>query len=319
MPTEWPSVTVVISELNAVRTIRGCLERILHQDYPSDRYSIVLVDAGSTDGTVEVARELESAGLRVVVRPGCTEPEGQRLGVAVSSSDIILFTNSDIYVPADWVSRHAEWHRRGYNLVGGGVFWGGDKYSFAWNTVRAHRPTFRIEEGAGIGFSNCSVDRAIYESAGGIRDLGSQHDAEFAFRIVRAGGKLALDPEIEIYHDHPQRTLSLVLRRSFGYAFNHMLLVKAFYGRLKPSTDMPIRIDLPAQVRNILALQSHRTYRERYPTAREWGIRTGFVEFLFVRQCVRFPAHYLGLLAGYLSPSPTFDDIRDLHRQGPNA
>jgi glycosyltransferase involved in cell wall biosynthesis len=314
-----PSVAVVVSELNAIRTIRGCLERIVHQDYPRDRFSVILVDAGSTDGTLAVAREFESQGVRVEVRQGCPEPEGQRIGVELTSSDIILFTNSDIFVPPDWISRHVAWHRRGYQLVGGSVFWGGDKYSFAWNAVRAHHPTFQIEEGAGIGFCNCSVDRKIYDAAGGIRDLGSQHDAEFAFRIVRSGGRLALDPAIEIYHNHPQHSLSLVLRRSFGYAYNHMLLVKAFYGRLTPVEGMAIRIDFPAQVTNILGLQSRQAYRERHTEAEGWGIRMGFLEFLFVRQCVRYPGHYLGLLAGFLSPSPSFDDIRDLHRQGPKA
>jgi len=310
-----PKVAVVITEWNSARTIRECVSRALHQDYPRDRFSVILVDAGSTDGTLEIAREFESEGLRVEVRPGCSEPEGQRIGVELTSSDIILFTNSDIYVPPDWISRHVHWHRLGYTLVGGYVFWGGDKYAFAWNSIQGRRPTFQIEEGAGVGFSNCSVARATYVAAGGIRDVPSNHDSEFAFRVIRSGGKLVLDPTIEVYHDHPQRTLSLVLRRSFGYAYNHMIIVKAFYGRVTSGEDIPLRLDLATQVANLMGVKALRAYRERYPTAVTWGIRMGFAEFFYVRQCIRYPAHYLGFIVGFLRPAPDLESVRDLHRQ----
>ncbi|MGA7845703.1 MAG: glycosyltransferase [Thermoplasmata archaeon] len=312
-----PSVVVVITELNAARTIKGCLQRVFTQTYPREKYSVILVDAGSDDGTLELAKEFGATGLRIVVRRGCSEPEGQHTGVELTSSDIVLFTNSDIYVPPDWIAKHVEWHRRGYGLVGGGVFWGGDKYTFAWNTARGRGPTFEIEEGAGIGFSNCSVVRSLYASAGGIRDLHSQQDIEFAFRVVRSGGRLVLDPAIEVYHNHPQKSLSFVLRRSFGYAYNHMLVVKIFYGRLKPAEGMPIRIDLGQQVANILGLRARRVYRERHQAASSWGINIGFWEFLFIRQCVRFPAHYLGLVLGYLTPAPNLESVRNLHRLNP--
>jgi glycosyltransferase involved in cell wall biosynthesis len=310
-----PTVAVVITEWNSVRTIRECLSRALHQNYPRDRFSVILVDAGSTDGTLEVAREFESEGLRIEVRPDCTEPEGHRIGVELTSSDIVLFTNSDIYVPPDWIDRHVRWHRQGYTLVGGYVFWGGDKYSFAWNSVQGRQPTFQIEEGAGVGFSNCSVARSTYISAGGIREVPSHHDSEFAFRAVRSGARLVLDPTIEVYHDHPQRALSLVLRRSFGYAYNHMVLVKAFYGGLRSENELPIRLDLPAQVANLMGIKARRAYRERYPTAVQWGIKIGFPEFFFIRQFVRYPAHYLGFIVGFVRRAPEIDSLRDLHRQ----
>lgn len=313
--TDRPSVTVVISEWNSARTIRGCLSRVLRQDYPRDRYSVILVDAGSTDETLKIAQGFVAEGLRVELRPGCTEVEGQRVGVALTESDIILFTNSDIYVPPDWISRHVAWQSRGYDLVGGAIFWGGDKYGFVWNTVPGRHPTYTITEGVGLGFCNCSVRRLAYDHSGGLIDLHSHQDSEFAFRVIRDGGKLVLDPSIEVYHDHPQYGLSLVARRSFGYAYNHMLLAKAFYGRLRLDHESPLRFDFPLEVSNLLGLRALRAYRDRYPTARRWGIEVGFAEFFFVRQFLRYPAHYIGLVVGYLRPAAKMESLIDLHRQ----
>jgi hypothetical protein len=52
-----PLVTVVTAVFNGVGTIKGCIESVLRQDYSHIEH--VIIDGGSTDGTVEVLREYE--------------------------------------------------------------------------------------------------------------------------------------------------------------------------------------------------------------------------------------------------------------------
>jgi glycosyltransferase involved in cell wall biosynthesis len=55
---EWPLVTVITAVFNGADTIRGCIESVLSQDYPHIEH--IVVDGGSTDGTIDVLREYEN-------------------------------------------------------------------------------------------------------------------------------------------------------------------------------------------------------------------------------------------------------------------
>lgn len=61
-----PHVTAVIPTLNAEENLRDCLEHLTMQEY-TGQLDIVIVDAGSTDATLEIAR---SFGAEVHVFPG---------------------------------------------------------------------------------------------------------------------------------------------------------------------------------------------------------------------------------------------------------
>ena len=47
-----PSVTVLIPALNEQMHVEACISSLQRQDYPDDRYEIIIVDNGSTDATV---------------------------------------------------------------------------------------------------------------------------------------------------------------------------------------------------------------------------------------------------------------------------
>ena len=49
-------VTIITACYNRERTIRGCIESVLAQDYPDIEY--IVVDGASTDGSLSVIQEL---------------------------------------------------------------------------------------------------------------------------------------------------------------------------------------------------------------------------------------------------------------------
>jgi len=311
--TGAPSVLVVVSYFNAARTIGTCLDHLLAQDYSN--YRVVVVDAGSTDGSIEIARARASPRLLFKILDGCSESEGQTFGAHQSDSDVIMFTNSDIYVPRDWISRHVAWLQKGYDLVGGAVFWGGDKFAFTWNMPKARRPRFVQEQGLGLGFSNCSTTRDVFARVGGLSDLKSQHDTEFAFRVVRHGGKMILDPEIEVHHDHPMGSFRGSMNRSFGYGLNHVLVMRAVYGRIVSGSGYPAMLSFGSLIREWTCVAGIRAYKERRAKAAEEGINIGLLEFLFIRFFSTNQGQRLGVLAGATKRKAAFKSIIDLHRR----
>jgi cellulose synthase/poly-beta-1,6-N-acetylglucosamine synthase-like glycosyltransferase len=56
--TQWPRITMVTPVYNGARFIQGTIRSIVYQGYPNLEY--IVVDGGSSDGTVEIIRKYES-------------------------------------------------------------------------------------------------------------------------------------------------------------------------------------------------------------------------------------------------------------------
>jgi len=95
-PAFQPSVTALVAVYNGESQIRRKLEVLLALDYPADRYDIVIVSDGSTDGTDAIVEEFaaRTAGRVALVRA----PRGGKaaaLNAAMSrlTGDLVFFTD----------------------------------------------------------------------------------------------------------------------------------------------------------------------------------------------------------------------------------
>jgi hopene-associated glycosyltransferase HpnB len=71
----WPEVVAVIPARNEAAFVGKAVASLLGQDYPG-RFSVVLVDDGSDDGTAEVAKNAAEAAQRLRVLTGAPLPAG---------------------------------------------------------------------------------------------------------------------------------------------------------------------------------------------------------------------------------------------------
>ena len=280
------TATAVLSELDSATTIQRCVNSLIRQEYPPGHYSVIVVDGGSTDGTQRFLDGVKDSKLTVRRIPGLSESAGQQIAAGEIESDFILFTNSDVYVPPDWVRRHAEWHRRGYDMVGGAVFQSGDSVNFSRNVRTTGVPRTAPTQGAGFGFANFSVGARTYRDCGGIRDLPSQQDAEFVLRALAGRASAIIDPAIEVEHDHPLGTLRRSFLRSYGYRANHSILEgNQPVERTPPDTSGvgPWELWIPRIVRELSGVEPWAAYRAFAPRVPPRMRRPGFVEFLWLR------------------------------------
>jgi glycosyltransferase involved in cell wall biosynthesis len=310
-----PTVSVVISHYNSARTIRECLTNLSRQVYPPSKYEIIVVDAGSNDGSIDIVNQLGLPNLRQIVSRSCTEPEGQNIGIGNSRGEILMFTNSDIYVASDWIRKHVDRLNSGYDLIGGRVIWGGDKFTFAWNMPRPNKPQYVQQQGMGLGFSNCSMRRDFLNSKGGLRNLKSQHDTEFAFRAIRTGGKMILDPEIVVYHDHPFKSLRSSFLRSLGYSLNHTIVMRSSYGRLVSGSDSPSLVTPSSVIKELFAINGILVFRELYSEASKRKINTNLLEFVVIRILGSKLGVLIGVIKGSMIRKASYSKIPDLHKQ----
>jgi glycosyltransferase involved in cell wall biosynthesis len=98
------TVSIIIPTLNSMRTLRACLDAIAGQDYPLEKLEVVLADAGSTDGTRELAGEYAFA--RVVENPLKTGEAGKAAAIEAAEGEFLALIDSDnVLESPDWLRK----------------------------------------------------------------------------------------------------------------------------------------------------------------------------------------------------------------------
>jgi len=88
-----PQISVITVCFNASEFIEQTMESVLSQSYPGVEY--IMIDGGSTDGTVEIIRRYESRLAYWHSRPDRGIAHAFNLGLAQAKGDWLLYLNAD--------------------------------------------------------------------------------------------------------------------------------------------------------------------------------------------------------------------------------
>lgn len=99
------SVSFVIPTLNASKVLRLCLESIRKQK-TKYKYEILIVDGGSTDNTMNLAKNFRA---KILQNPLKTAEAGKAVGVKQANGEYICLIDSDNILPnANWLNKMIE-------------------------------------------------------------------------------------------------------------------------------------------------------------------------------------------------------------------
>jgi cellulose synthase/poly-beta-1,6-N-acetylglucosamine synthase-like glycosyltransferase len=93
-PTQWPSVSIIVSAYNEEQVIAERMRNLLAIDYPRDRLEILVGSDGSTDRTCAIVQEYEPHGVRLIAF-------GQRGGKASVLNNLVARARGKIVVLTD--------------------------------------------------------------------------------------------------------------------------------------------------------------------------------------------------------------------------
>lgn len=194
----WPTVSIIVPAFNEATRIENCVRSIQLTSY--DRYEVVLVDDGSTDGTLELMKGVAAADLRIKVLSQPTMGRGAALtlGLRHSSGEVVVFLDADLVLSRDTVKRVLQ----GF----------ADERTGA---VRGDARPAALSRGAGLfrralAVSAClpgrpgnirAVSRAVLEEIGPVRGDLLGGDLELTRRVRRAGYRVAFAPRDVAYAD----------------------------------------------------------------------------------------------------------------------
>jgi len=197
-----PILSLITATWNAADTLAHCLDSVAAQTVPVEH---LLIDGGSSDGTLEIAERYHSGLARVVSEPDQGIYDAMNKGIALASGEVVGILNADDfyphpqvleqvltrfenpavgacygdlrYVDGEDVSRTVRfWHSGGFDAK---------KFYHGW--MPPH-PTFFVR-------------RSVYERFGGFKlDLGSAADYELMLRfLLRHGVSASYIPEVLVH------------------------------------------------------------------------------------------------------------------------
>lgn len=194
--------SVLIPSYNNLSGLKLCLESLQNQ-WSAD-FEVIVSDDGSIDGT---ATYLEALSLRWPRLRWVRLEENQGRSVArnqalkLAQGALVIFLDSDMIVPPEFVSAHLNFHhRQGSGWIGQGAV------IITHDAVHPMNTPFSPWTDASRAFfdsCNVSVARSALEQAGGFdpdfREYGWE-DLELGLRLRQQGLRSAPVPEARGYH-----------------------------------------------------------------------------------------------------------------------
>jgi cellulose synthase/poly-beta-1,6-N-acetylglucosamine synthase-like glycosyltransferase len=223
---ETPSLSVIVPARNEAENIETSLSSILKQDYPGEKYEVVVIDDESEDSTYKVAKSIldkaDGPGYKLIrlsssnpqvtvesrygqeaeIKPVQMQLSGKKraltCGIETSTAEILAFTDADCRVPPTWLRRIANCFDPSVDLVAGFTFREHGASPLQRLYSLESLATATIAAGSiGLGYpitasaSNLAYRRSLFDQLGGYGDISSHasgDDTLFLQKARRRGG-----------------------------------------------------------------------------------------------------------------------------------
>lgn len=244
-----PVVSVVLPVRNEADHIYGCLDAILAQDYPPDRFEVIVADGASEDGTARVVAGYAERDprVRLVANPERIVPVGLNVAIRAARGQVVARVDGHTRIAADYLRRGVEALARTgadnvggpMTPVGGGVF--GDAVAAAMSS------RFGIGAYFHFGAEECAVDtvylgmwpRRVFETVGLFdEELVRNQDDEFNYRLRKAGGKVVFVPAMRSQYQN-RRTVAALARQFYEYGEWKVRVLQRHAGQMSPRHAVP--------------------------------------------------------------------------------
>lgn len=115
----WPKISVVTVSFNQARFLEASMRSILDQNYPNLEY--IVIDGGSTDGSVDIIERYRDRCAAVVIEPDKGQSDALNKGFALATGEVMTWLCSDDLLEPGALAHVARTYRKhGTDLIVGG-------------------------------------------------------------------------------------------------------------------------------------------------------------------------------------------------------
>lgn len=240
----YPLVSIVIPMLNEIDAIERCIRSVWEQDYPQDRVEIVVVDGLSSDGSRERVKDLMQirANIRLLDNPLARTPVSLNIGARNSRGDVVIILGAHTRIKSDFIRQNITCMQTVQVPCSGGTqintgetflqqaigYAMGSRLGIPSAPYRFFRKPRFVDTVVYAAYK-----RELFEQVGYFDEkLHISEDAEFNWRIRKAGHRIYFSPDIVSYY-YPRKNLRLLARQFFNYGILRINVVKKHRNAIK--------------------------------------------------------------------------------------
>ena len=230
MSAEFHVLSILVVALNEERHVPGLKAAIDRLHMPDGwRAETILVDGGSRDDTVDVAR---AAGFdECIVLPGASIPVCRNHALRAARGAVFAFLDADCLPERDWFIHSLPWLLRsdpvllGYPVQPPET---GNWIQHAWHAHWRHKnpaapdgqpAPVRTDAFRLVTTRNMLFNRALLDVVGDFNEaLATGEDTDFAFRAARAGCEVVALPSLRVTHLGEPSSLREYFRQQLWHA-----------------------------------------------------------------------------------------------------
>ncbi|MBN2425561.1 MAG: glycosyltransferase [Calditrichaceae bacterium] len=221
--------SIIIPCFNRKDELVELLNSFKNIEFAKDRYEVLVIDDGSTDGSdqlVEEFRKDSDIPLHYFKQDNKGPGAARNLGMQKAKGDFFIFIDSDVTIPKSWLKSISD----RLHIEKADAFGGPDTYRKDFSPLLKainYSMTSFITTGGMRGKKgkklakfyprsfNMGLNRDLYTKIGGFGNLRHGQDIEFSHRILKSGAKTIFIEDAPVYHK--RRTN---LRRFYKQVFN---------------------------------------------------------------------------------------------------
>ena len=221
----FPLISLIVPAFNEEITIKKSIQSLIELDYPN--YEIIIVDDGSNDKTLELAKKFETSKVKVFHQQNKGKANALNNGIRKSKGEILVTVDADTTLKKDSLRKIATRFAKNSNIgaVAGNVkvipknsllnIIQGTEYTIGINLVRKAQSMLgcvMIVPGP-----IAALKREAIEKAGFFSDDTFAEDFDITMKILKHGYKVEYEDEAISYTDAPKNIEDFMKQRRRWY------------------------------------------------------------------------------------------------------
>jgi glycosyltransferase involved in cell wall biosynthesis len=222
--------SIVIPCYNEAHVLERCLTSITRNRLQRSDVQVIVVDNGSTDDSAQIARRFACEPQdQVICTPRLRISAVRNAGARAASGQYLLFLDSDMLVPDNWLQvLEARFEATVADVLGFVDLPPPEAPWFAriWGERVLGRRHTSVEVDYLPG-RNQNMSRKWFEQVGGFNEnLTTGEDKNLIMRLKQAGARVVSDRGVDLIHLGYERSLREWVRKEFWRQHSHLDLLK---------------------------------------------------------------------------------------------
>jgi len=229
-----PKVSIVVAARNEEDNIQQCIEKCASQNYPKEKFEVIIVNDRSEDSTAEIVEKIsdQHKNVRLVNITELSEEyiksgkkHALKNGIENAIGDILLLTDADCFPEPEWIKSMVQYFEKKVGIVVGHSPYTGK--GFINRLVQLDNLSIIAVGAGGIGGGypilsvgrNFAYRREVYEEIGGfekIKDFSSGDD-DLLLMLVREQTdwkiRFASNPDSFVFTQPPKTSQEAIKQR----------------------------------------------------------------------------------------------------------